>query len=350
MLVEGLDKQPLSEIVGRVSALGFNCVRLTWATYMFTRARYGNLTVRGSLESLELMDASMGVAKNNPSLLNVSVVEAYDMVVDELGAQGVMVVLDNHVSQPKWCCGYDDGNGFFGDRHFDPREWLQGLTVVANRFNGKPQVVGMSMRNELRGPNQNELRWYHYVRRGGRRIHEANPDVLVIVSGLNYDSDLSFLGKNPLGLNLNNKIVYEVHWYSFSEGKRRDWEDQPQTKYCADATKRFNNRAGFVLKGENPVPLFVSEFGVDQRGVNKGDNRFLSCFLAFATENDLDWAMWALQGSYYLRNDQAGFEETYGVLDTDWDLPRNPNFHERFGLIREILQGKFTLQILSFRS
>ncbi|KAF8379617.1 hypothetical protein HHK36_029058 [Tetracentron sinense] len=337
MVAEGLDKRPLKEIAARVASLGFNCVRLTWATFMFTRKHYANITVAQSLDSLGLREASTGIAENDHWLLNLTLVEAYEAVVNELGAQNLMVVLDNHVSKPQWCCGNDDGNGFFGDMYFDPEEWLQGLTIVAKRFKGKPQVVGMSMRNELRGPRQNKQDWYRYIQRGARKIHKANPNVLVIVSGLNYDTDLSFLGRKPLGIDLDNKLVYEAHWYSFS-GQQGEWEVQPLNWVCANATRRIDERVGFVTQGENPVPLFVSEFGVDQRGVNQADNQFLSCFLAFATERDLDWAIWALQGSYYLRNGQAGFEETYGVLDIGWDHPRNPKFQERFGLIQEMIQ------------
>lgn len=59
-----------------------------------------------------------------------------------LGAMDIVVVLDNHVSLPKWCCSDYDGNGFFGDEYFDPDEWLQGLTTVATRYAGNPTVSG----------------------------------------------------------------------------------------------------------------------------------------------------------------------------------------------------------------
>lgn len=142
MVVEGLHKRPLREIAGGITAMGFNCVRLTWATYMFTRPSYGNRSVAESLGGLGLSEAKEGVARNNPELLNLSLVEAYEAVVDELGRHGVMVVLDNHVSKPKWCCAEDDGNGFFGDKYFHPKEWLQGLAKVAHRFKDKSQVQG----------------------------------------------------------------------------------------------------------------------------------------------------------------------------------------------------------------
>lgn len=76
------------------------------------------------------------MAKNNPWIMGLTLFEAQRAVVNELGAHKVVVVLDNHVSKPKWCCGGKDGNGFFGDEFFDPDEWLQGLSMVAELYKG----------------------------------------------------------------------------------------------------------------------------------------------------------------------------------------------------------------------
>ena len=51
-----------------------------------------------------------------------------------------MVVSDNHISQPRWCCDNNDGNGFFGDRYFDPQEWFQGISLAAQSLKSKAQV------------------------------------------------------------------------------------------------------------------------------------------------------------------------------------------------------------------
>lgn len=73
------------------------------------------------------------------------------MVYDP-GENNIMVILDNHVSKPGWCCSDDDGNSFFADRYFDPKVWAEGLSNMATLFAGAPNVVGMSLRNELRPP------------------------------------------------------------------------------------------------------------------------------------------------------------------------------------------------------
>lgn len=83
-------------------------------------------------------------------------------VVSSLGKSGVMVILDNHISKPGWCCSSFDGNGFFGDQYFNPDLWIKGLTRMATLFSGVSNVIGMSLRNELRGPKQNVNDWFRY--------------------------------------------------------------------------------------------------------------------------------------------------------------------------------------------
>lgn len=51
--------------------------------------------------------------------------------------------------------------------------------------------------------------------KGAEAVHGANPDVLVIMSGLNYDLDLSFLRKQQVKLSFSRKLVFELHWYSY---------------------------------------------------------------------------------------------------------------------------------------
>lgn len=82
--------------------------------------------------------------------------------MSNLASNDIMVILDNQITKPGWCCSKLDGNGFFGDKYFDPDEWLKGLTVMATLFNASSNVVGMSLRNELRGPNQTLSDWYRY--------------------------------------------------------------------------------------------------------------------------------------------------------------------------------------------
>ncbi|KAK7847958.1 hypothetical protein CFP56_005702 [Quercus suber] len=250
-------------------------------------------------------------------------------VVSSLGANNVMVILDNHVSKPGWCCSNSDGNGFFGDKYFNPDLWIKGLTQMATIFNGVSNVVGMSLRNELRGPDR------MYMQKGAEAVHSANPDVLVILSGLSYDKDLSFLRNQQVNLTFTGKLVFEMHWYGFSDGQA--WLSGNPNQVCGRVVDNMMRLSGFLL--DQGWPLLVSEFGMDLRGTNVNDNRYINCFLATVAELDLDWALWTLVGSYYLREGVIGLNEVYGVLDWSWCENRNSSFLERISAVQSPFRG-----------
>ncbi|WOG85800.1 hypothetical protein DCAR_0104993 [Daucus carota subsp. sativus] len=318
MLPEGLDKRPLSEIAGHIALMGFNSVRLTYSTYMFTQ--YSHLTVLQSLRNLSLHDAIDGMTK------------AQEAVINQLASHGIMIVLDNQVSKPIWCCGDDDGNGFWGDEYFDPKDWLRSLHIVAHRYKNNPMVVAMSLRNEIRGKRQNAKDWRKY----------SNPNVLILVGGLSYALDLTPLKTKALNIKatskLRNKIVYESHRYAFTMGQSNNYLRKPLNQFCDSVIADMENRTTFVTRGPNAAPLYISEFGVNMLGNQTYDNVFLGCFLAYLAKHDLDWNMWALQGSYYLRDEGQGVEEQYGMFTTNWTQIRNPDVHAKILSVQQMIR------------
>ncbi|WZZ74025.1 hypothetical protein YC2023_085395 [Brassica napus] len=333
-VAEGLSKQPLDSIGAKIVSMGFNCVRLTWPLYLATDESFsGIMTVRQSLRKLGLLEAISGFQANNPYILDLPLIKAFQEVVSSLGKNRLLVILDNHISQPGWCCNDNDGNGFFGDRYLNPQLWIRGLKNMATMFANVSNVVGMSLRNELRGPKQNIKDWYKYMREGAEAVHSVNPNILVIVSGLNYETDLSFLRDKPFEITFRRKLVFEIHWYGFWSS----WEGDNLNKICGRETENIMKMSGFLL--EKGFPLFVSEFGIDQRGNNVNDNRFLSCFMALAADLDLDWALWTLAGSYYIREKTIGYDETYGVLDWSWSSIRNSTILQMISAIQSPFRG-----------
>lgn len=166
-------------------------------------------------------------------------------------------------------------------------------------------------------------------------MHGANPNVLVILSGLSYDKDFTFLRKQPITLSFTGKLVFEAHWYAFSDGEA--WKNGNPNQVCGKLVNNIMGMSGFLL--DQGFPLFVSEWGVDLRGTNTNDNRYLNCFLAWIAEHDLDWALWTLAGNYYLREGVVGMVEYYGLLNSDWTQVRNTSFLERISVIQAPLQG-----------
>nr|XP_043639015.1 glycosyl hydrolase 5 family protein-like [Erigeron canadensis] len=335
VIAEGLSKQPVDVISKKILEMGFNCVRLTYPLFLFTNRTLGAVTVRESFLRLGLIDSIHGFEANNPLIIDLPLIKAFQEVVASLDRNNVMIVLDNQISKPGWCCSDSDGNGFFGDQYFDPDVWLYGLAKVATMFSSSANVVGMSLRNELRGPKENVSLWYRYMQKGAEVVHAANPNVLVILSGLSYDKDLSFLQIQPIALTFGNKLVFEVHWYGFSN--EEDWKTNNTNQVCAQVVDTIMNRAGFLL--DEDYPLFISEWGIDQRGTNDFETRYLNCFSAWAADHDLDWALWTLAGSYYFRQGVVEMDETYGLLTLDWSEPRNSSFLQKISPIQSPFQG-----------
>lgn len=336
VVAEGLSKQPVDVISESIVRWGFNCVRLTWPLFLATDDSLANsTTVRQSFLKLGLNESIAGLRANNPSVIDLSLINAYQAVVASLARYKVMVILDNHISTPGWCCSSYDGNGFFGDQYFNPDLWIKGLTKMASIFKGYKNVVGMSLRNELRGPRENINDWYKYMLLGAEAVHATNPDVLVILSGLNYDKDFTFLQNRPVKLSFSGKLVFEIHWYAFSDGQA--WASENPNQVCAQVVTNTMRRSGFLL--DQGYPLLVSEFGVDLRGTNVNDNRYLNCFLGWAAELDLDWAYWTLVGSYYLREGVVGMNEYYGIYNWNWSEIRNASILQRISAIQAPHRG-----------
>ncbi|KAM7269222.1 hypothetical protein ACFE04_024719 [Oxalis oulophora] len=337
MTTEGLHRQPLDVITKKIVSMGFNCVRFTWPTYLMTNDSMANVTVRSSFKRIgaEMDDAIAGIQAFNPSIIDLPIIEAFKAVLANLQQNNVMVILDNHLTVPGWCCSSSDGNGFFGDEFFDPNVWIEGWSRMATLSKNFSNVVGMSLRNELRGPKQNASVWYREMQRGAETVHAINPNALVILSGLKYDKTFSFLHDKWLNISFTRKLVFEVHHYGVTDGQ--NWKNNSPDEMCARTLNSMKWDSLFLI--DKGYPLFFSEFGAPEAGDNINDNRFMNCFLSMLAEYDLDWNLWTLFGSYYIRQGTVDLEESYGLLNRNWSDIRNTSFLQRIQAIQPPFRG-----------
>lgn len=81
VVAEGLSKQPVDVISKKIVDMGFNCVRLTWPLFLFTNDSLASLTVRQSFKNLGLLESIAGLQANNPSIVDLPLITAYQVMI-----------------------------------------------------------------------------------------------------------------------------------------------------------------------------------------------------------------------------------------------------------------------------
>jgi endoglucanase len=156
------------------------------------------------------------------------------------------------------------------------------------------------------GTNDTLTDWHRAATIGGNTVLSNNPNLLIIVEGLNYATDLTKLTAPLVSLSVPNKLVYSGHVYSWTWGV--DWNtftyDQYKTRM--NATQTFVRSKG--------IPFWLGEFGTNTQ------DKYWNFTIQYLKEFSLDWAYWALNG-YQGTPDK---DETFGILKHDWFDLRYP--------------------------
>ncbi|KAK5988818.1 Glycosyl hydrolase 5 family protein [Cladobotryum mycophilum] len=362
---EGLHKQSINWIASWIATQGFNCVRLTYSTDM---ALNHKLRVKKSFQMAakvtgvpqdEMKKLFHQVVEHNPFIKKATLIDVFDAVHNALWNQNVMTIIDNHVSRAGDCCTLFDGNGWWDDapghipynsRHFNTSQWYDGLVAMAKWSRPYPGIVGMSLRNELRATGEQVKAsgqvWRDRMLAAANKVNTANPDVLIMFGGMKNGTDLRPI-TIPGGLpsyDFEHKRVWEAHAYNLSIPKYRN---------CHAMKHQFFDNFAFVLTKQRNLtgPLFISEFGIDmsfthdpfQWYMYQKVYEYYDCLKEFLWLTDADWALWALQGSYYVRFGELDRNEPYGVLNKDWTDWRRRGFWKKdIGQITSMRRGPHT--------
>ncbi|MFG2334880.1 glycoside hydrolase family 5 protein, partial [Streptomyces sp. NPDC048604] len=213
----GLDRTPIAKILADFHALGLNTIRLPYSDAMIAD------------ESTVPSDAVAA----NPQLEDKTPLEVFDAVVKALTDDGFAVILNNHTTTYRWCCGLD-GNERWNTSQ-STEEWIDNWLFLTERYKSNKRVVGADLRNEVRRDWNDDPNWgwgnehdlYEAFQKAGNKILEANPDLLIIMEGINWQGIPQ--GMFPHGRptlapvrNLSNtlihsgKLVYSAHFYGFT--------------------------------------------------------------------------------------------------------------------------------------
>ncbi|GIJ99647.1 hypothetical protein Aspvir_003648 [Aspergillus viridinutans] len=333
MIPEGMQYASIASTVSKLKSLGMNVIRLTFPIELVDDIldNGGDVTVQKSL--INALGSTNGtkvfneIRKVNPQITSSTTrLQVYDMVAAECNKQGIYVHLDNHISKAMWCCSTTDGNAWFGDTYFDVTKWMRGLVYMVSHAKSWPNFVSIGLRNELRQPATansqypyNWGTWYTQMTTAAKNVNAANPNALVFLSGLNYDTTLSPIPTaSDLGngvkfrlsdFSFANKLVLELHNYATSSSSCSSLSSSLWT----DGFNALNSSDPSIV---NSMPVVLTEFGFLQDSTT-WEGVYASCLRTWIPEQHAGWITWVIAGSYYIRQGNQDLDETWGKNDSE---------------------------------
>ncbi|ROV86942.1 hypothetical protein VMCG_10766 [Cytospora schulzeri] len=321
------------------------------------------------------------IVKHNPIWTSETTrFEIWDHITKAAYSRGLYIHPDLHIGKAQWCCSHEDGNSWFDDvidmipiltvpAEFNTSNWHRALAYVASWAKTHPNVVSISLRNELRESWNDKNLYYNWqtlvgnMSAGADTIHNVNPDLLITWSGMQFDQDLSALTsgdnlltapcykctaivdrlrRNPAYFDMESyrwgkeKLVWELHLYNTSE--------DVDTGTC-DIIRAGLYRNGFNALGIPPpdvgcnltddcpyasrlTPVILSEFGQTPEDPTIHQNELLNCIRNFTTEYGVSWMMWSLAGYFRIRQGVQGFVDPKGMLNATWNGWHDPSIVE----------------------
>ncbi|WP_435821445.1 glycoside hydrolase family 5 protein [Kitasatospora aureofaciens] len=329
----GLDRAPIDQILAGFHGLGLNAVRLPFANALIH-------------DTAAVPDAAVAA---NPQLRGKTPLQVYDAVVAALTANGFAVVLNNHTTSYRFCCGLD-GNERWNSGQ-STQQWEDDWVFMVNRYKADKRVVGADLRNEVRRDTWDDPNWglgdghdeYAAFEEAGNRILQADPDLLVIMEGINWYGipAAGFSHGRPMltpvatlsnTLIRSDKLVYAAHFYAYTgpantgagSGPGSTSDPRYEDFTPEQLAQVVNQEALFVTRsGQHfTAPVWVSEFGAAGRGsTDAKEQAWFDRFTDILAANDTDFAVWPLVGW-----------QNNGVPNDNWALLSYDTAGRRLGL------------------
>ncbi|KAJ7737822.1 cellulase [Mycena maculata] len=300
--------------------------------------------------------------RSNPQFIGMTCLEVYDAVVAALAARGFAVILNNMTNLSLWCCGVDGNERW--DESQTYQAWVDDWVMMAARYQDNKYVIGADLYNEVRRDiltdpdwgNGDGADWQMASQLAGDLILTQNPDILVIVEGINWVGlPVNGLPHNrptliPVGdlshtFVVPNKLIYSAHFYSYTgpanSGASSGLGSTSDPTY-ADLSQSalwavMNSSASYVALTEQmhyTAPVWISEFGVEGRAdTSQSDFTWWQNMVEYLVNTDAEFAFWPLVGylnavdgtgnGWSLMNWDPEGEITslYDTTDPDWREP-----------------------------
>ena len=315
MYPHGIWSRDCRSMLKQIKDCGFNCIRFPWSNDILKPGATISINSYGT-------DPYTGVTPMNQiESTFTSPMQMLDKIVEYCQQLNIKIVLDNHSRKSD---NYLNESVWYTP-DVSEAKWISDWTTMAARYKNNDAVIGMDIDNEPNGAhgqgctwgNSNPLTdWNKAAERCGNAILQANPNVLIIVEGIQtYNNDGYWWGGNlegvadfPVVISNPKKLVYSPHEYG-PEVFNQTWFTDAgfPGNMAAIWTSHFD-----YIYANNTAPLLCGEFGIrDPTSYSGTEGKWFDTWLAFMGSR-YSWTFWCW-------NPNSG--DTGGLLDDQWVTP-----------------------------
>ncbi len=318
MCPHGLWTRDWKGMLLQVKDMGFNCIRLPWCDAMLRAGASANSINFYGVDPYR----KNATTDMNKELAGKSPLEIMDVIVGGCAELGIAVVLDNHSREPD---NYMNEQVWYTAKTSE-QQWIEDWVFLASRYKDNAAVVGCDLDNEPHGTASSGgsrwggsdplFDWKSAAERCGNAILAANPNLLVVVEGVEqvgttdywWGGNLRGALDDPVVLSDNSKLVYSPHEYG-PEVFDQTWFNDPA--FPANLPAVWDSAFAFI-KNDNMGHLLIGEFGIRDTSSYSGKEGKWFAALLFTLCKTVSWTFWCL-------NPNSG--DTGGLLDDDWVTP-----------------------------
>ncbi|MEV0172838.1 cellulase family glycosylhydrolase [Streptomyces sp. NPDC050803] len=301
-VVHGLWARDYKSMIDQMKSLGYNTIRMPFSDDI--------------LKSGTMPDSINYADGKNADLQGLTSLQVLDKIVAYAGQSGLKIVLDRH--RP------DSGgqSALWYTSAVPESTWIANLKSLATRYAGNPTVVGIDLHNEPHDPacwgcGDTSRDWRLAAQRAGNAVLSVNPDLLIMVEGVQsfngvsgwWGGNLMGVAQYPVQLDVPNRLVYSAHDYATSVAQQ-SWFSDPS--FPANMPEIWDRYWGYIFK-QNIAPVWLGEFGTTLQSTV--DQKWLSALVTYLRStsaygaDSFHWTFWSW-------NPNSG--DTGGILKDDW--------------------------------
>lgn len=289
----------IDEALASIKSMGFNTVRLP-----FSNECLAATSIKGSVNYW---------ANRAYNLEGKRPLDVLDTIVARAKANGLKIILDRHRPMSA------DQSPLWYTSAVPETTWISDWKMLAKRYRDDSTVIGADLHNEPAGAatwgGKASTDWHAASTRGGNAVLESNPNLLIIIEGIEnqataggtwWGGGLADVGAKPVILKVPGRVVYSPHDYPGSLFPQK-WFSDPT--YPANLPAVWDRNWGYLQK-KGIAPVLLGEFGSALQ--TESDRQWMASIVSYLEANKMSFAYWSF-------NPNSGV--TGGLVKSDWRTP-----------------------------